>query len=113
MIERRWLTGIDNFFATVSYRYGHSEVNDVIARVDDSGVPIDDDYVSLMQAYFYPSYSLSAGIEPLLRGASFTRQAEVSPHFASALQNYLFGSPSFGGADLLAINLQRGRCARL
>jgi len=101
--------GIDNFFATVSYRYGHSEVNDVIARVDDRGKNIDDDYITLMDAFFYPTYALSAGIEPLLRGASFYKQMEVSPHFASALQNYLFGTPSFGGADLLAINIQRGR----
>ena len=102
-------SGIDNFFATVSYRYGHAEVNDVIARVDDDGKNIDDDYILLKNSFFFPTQSLSAGIEPLLRGASFMQQTEVAPHFASALQNYLFGVPAFGGSDLLATTVQRGR----
>ena len=101
--------GIDNFFATVADRFAHSEVNDIIARVDDTGSNIADDYINLMRAYFYPTYALSAGIEPLLRGASFYRETEVSPHFASSLQNYLFGTPMHGGSDLLAIDIQRTR----
>ena len=53
--------------------------------------------------------ALSNGIEPLLRGAAISRQAEISPQYSNALQNYLFGCAAFGGRDLLALDIQRGR----
>eukprot|EP00210_Caulerpa_lentillifera_P000497 g480.t1 len=100
---------IDNFFAAVSYRYGHSEVSDVLFRVDEEGNEIADGHLLLSQAYFNPRASLNNGIEPLLRGMSMKIQAEVDTYFASSVRNYLFGTPMHGGKDLIAIDIQRGR----
>ncbi|EFJ43067.1 hypothetical protein VOLCADRAFT_66357, partial [Volvox carteri f. nagariensis] len=43
---------IDVFFSTVAYRYGHSEVTDIILRVDDEGNEIPEGHLLLSQAYF-------------------------------------------------------------
>ena len=107
--ELQYLTGVDSFFATVSYRYGHSEIMDVIPRVDDDGHEITAGHLLLYESYFQPTKGLSAGIEPLLRGMSYWQQAGGAPHFPTALQTYLFGSPLHGGTDLFARNIQRGR----
>ncbi|KXZ47140.1 hypothetical protein GPECTOR_37g145 [Gonium pectorale] len=100
---------IDTFFSTVSYRYGHSEINDVILRIDDSGREVPQGHLMLMQAYFNPNVSLSAGVEPVLRGLTTNVQGMVEPRFASAVQNFLFGLPGVNGSDLFARNIQRGR----
>ncbi|KXZ47136.1 hypothetical protein GPECTOR_37g141 [Gonium pectorale] len=84
---------IDTFFSSVSYRYGHFEINDVILRIDDSGREVPQGHLMLMQAYFNPNVSLSAGIEPVLRGLTTNVQGMVEPRFASAVQNFLFGLP--------------------
>jgi len=34
---------------------------------------------------------------------------EVDAHFASSIQDFLFGDPGNGGSDLTARNIQRGR----
>lgn len=52
---------MDNFFSTVSYRYGHSEVGDIIFRLDENGNEIAEGHVPLFEAYFYPTFSLNAG----------------------------------------------------
>lgn len=49
------------------------------------------------------------GIEPILRGLTLDVQEEVDVYFASAIQNYLFGTPGHGGSDLVAQDLQRAR----
>jgi len=53
--------GVDNFFSTVSYRYGHSEVGDIIFRLDDNGNEISEGHVPLFEAFFYPTFALNAG----------------------------------------------------
>ena len=55
------LTALDNFFSTVSYRYGHSEVGDIIFRLDDNGNEISEGHVPLFEAFFYPTFALNAG----------------------------------------------------
>eukprot|EP00803_Ostreobium_quekettii_P004321 evm.model.scf_501.2 EVM.evm.TU.scf_501.2 scf_501:9997-17031(+) len=101
--------GVDSFFATVSYRYGHSEVMDIIPRIDDEGHEVPAGHLLLYESFFQPTKGLAAGIEPLLRGLAFSQQAAGVPHFPNALQTYLFGAPMHGGTDLFARNIQRGR----
>ncbi|CAD7699985.1 unnamed protein product, partial [Ostreobium quekettii] len=100
---------MDNFFATVSYRYGHSEVMEIVQRLDENGQEIPAGHLLLFESYFRPTNGLAAGIEPLLRGMSVGQQSSGSPHFPSALQTYLFGNPVHRGTDLFARNIQRGR----
>ncbi|KAG2488140.1 hypothetical protein HYH03_013285 [Edaphochlamys debaryana] len=101
--------GIDAFFATVAYRYGHSEVTDVILRVDDEGSEVPQGHLLLHTAYFNPNASLSAGIDPILRGLTMRVQGYVEPRFAPSIQHFLFGMPGVNGTDLVARNIQRGR----
>ena len=53
--------GVDNFFSTVSYRYGHSEVGDVIFRIDDDGNEIKEGHALLFENFFHPTKALNAG----------------------------------------------------
>lgn len=96
-------------FATVAQRYGISEVMDIIYRIDDNGYEIPAGHLLMKDSFYQPTQALSAGIDSLIRGASFARQAEVQPFLSASLQNYLYGTPRSGGSDLLAITIQRGR----
>ncbi|CAD7702568.1 unnamed protein product, partial [Ostreobium quekettii] len=51
---------VDNFFSTVSYRYGHSEVGDVILRLDENGNEIPDGHLPLFEVFFFPTKALAA-----------------------------------------------------
>lgn len=84
---------IDNFFSTVSYRYGHSEVGPVVLHINDDGTESAAGHQVLHQHYFQPAKTLQRGVEPILRGMAQRLQNEVKPHFDSAIQHYLFGDP--------------------
>lgn len=101
--------GIDAFFATAALRFSHSTIYDVVLRADDEGREIPAGHLLLHESFYRPTSAFSTGIEPILRGASFARQAEVTPFFSNALKNFLYGAPKHGGQDLLALNIQRGR----
>ncbi|GIL61048.1 hypothetical protein Vafri_15455, partial [Volvox africanus] len=73
---------IDVFFSTVSYRYGHSEITDIILRIDDEGNEVPQGHLLLSQAYFNPNLSLSAGIDPVIRGLTVRVQGFVEPRFS-------------------------------
>ncbi|WIA39466.1 hypothetical protein OEZ86_005565 [Tetradesmus obliquus] len=101
--------GIDNFFASASYRYGHATITDVVFRLDEHWQEHPQGHLLLSQAWFQPDKALSAGIEPLLRGYVASPRGRVGMPFASAVQQNLFGPSHINGTDLLAINIQRGR----
>eukprot|EP00854_Cymbomonas_tetramitiformis_P015459 gene15459-18301_t len=100
---------IDNFFSTVAYRYGHSEVGDIVKRVDDHGMEIDKGHLLLQEAFFSPQIAMSAGIEPILRGLASGIQWEVDTLYSPSIQHFLFNLNGHGATDLLARNIQRGR----
>jgi hypothetical protein len=58
---------IDNFFASVAYRYGHTTITDVNLRLNDDWTQHEHGHLPLLQSWYNPAYSLSAGIEPILR----------------------------------------------
>jgi len=97
-------------FSTGAFRYGHSEVNSWLWRLDSGLLPISQGHLRLKDFYFNSEAAiLSAGIEPILRGMAQQVQGEVDTIFVEDLRNYLFGNPGSGGLDLTAINTQRGR----
>ncbi|KAK3239360.1 hypothetical protein CYMTET_50709 [Cymbomonas tetramitiformis] len=100
---------IDNFFSTVAFRYGHSEVSEVYRRVDDAGVEILSGHLLLFNTYYSPSRAMSEGIDPLLRGLATSQKHEVDVHFSAAVHHYLNNHNGLGGEDLLARSIQRGR----
>jgi hypothetical protein len=108
-------------FSTGAFRYGHSEVNAVLWRLQQNGQPIAEGNISLRNGFYNPS-TLDAGIEPILLGMSLQRQSEVDTYFVDGMllcqlatltfldiRNFLFGPPGSGGLDLVSININRGR----
>ncbi|KAF6254205.1 heme peroxidase [Scenedesmus sp. NREL 46B-D3] len=101
--------GIDNFFTTAAYRYGHATITDVVFRLDEHWQEHPEGHLLLSEVYYQPDKALSAGIEPLLRGYVASPRGQVSMPFSTAVQQNLFGPSHINGTDLLAINIQRGR----
>jgi len=97
-------------FSTGAFRYGHSEVNSYLWRLDSGLQHIAQGPLRLKDHYFNSRSAItSAGIEPILRGMAQQVQGEVDTIFVEDLRNYLFGNPGRGGFDLTALNTQRGR----
>lgn len=69
--------GVDNFFTTVAYRYGHATVNDVILRFDESWNEHSTGHLPLGMTYYNPNVVFEGGLEPLIRGLIALPQAEV------------------------------------
>jgi uncharacterized membrane protein len=103
---------VDLLFATALFRYGHSEVLEVIPRRDENGAPIPQGDLPLKNCYFNPLCWEKEGPEPILNGMSRVVQNEVDAFYVDAIRNFLFGTPSEKGIDSIdlgARNIQRGR----
>lgn len=61
---------IVNSFATAAYRFGHSQIQPVFQRLDETyQQPINEGHLLLRDAFFAPFRLLEeGGIDPLLRG---------------------------------------------
>ncbi|GMH46196.1 hypothetical protein BSKO_14164 [Bryopsis sp. KO-2023] len=101
--------GVDSFFSAVASEYSQSQAQDLVLRVDEKGNEVADGHLILRHSFFQPTRALSAGIEPIIRGASFALSGVADTSFATSLQNYLFKDPTNGGSDFLALAIQRGR----
>ena len=102
--------GISNVFSTASYRYGHSALSSTLLRLDANGEEIAEGHLALRDAFFSPSrITDEGGIEPILRGLAAQRCQAVDVFVIDDVRNFLFGEPRFGGFDLAALNIQRGR----
>eukprot|EP00898_Chlorokybus_atmophyticus_P007760 jgi/Chlat1/7986/Chrsp7S07774 len=100
---------VDLFFSTVAYRYGHSEVGGIIFRTDDAERECPEGHLLLRETFFAPMHTMTAGIEPIVRGLTVRVAMHVDAQFDSAIKDYLFGNPGTGAVDLVATNIQRGR----
>ena len=101
--------GIFNEFATAAFRFGHSQVGNIMPRLDEDWTMIGNGPLSLRDAYFNPGRVLrEGGIEPLIRGMLVQKAQNVDLQFSDSVRNFLFGTNTMG-LDLVAINIQRGR----
>lgn len=101
---------IANVFATAAFRVGHTMVSPVLLRREADGRPIAEGDLPLTMAFFAPGQvNATMGIEPYLRGMTLQAAQEIDTWVIDELRNLLFGPPGSGGADLPAINIQRGR----
>lgn len=94
-----------NEFSSAAFRIGHTMLPPFYLPTDEYG---DQEQVSLLQAFFNPSYIGSNGIDKVLRGQISNRQQEIDRFLVGEVRNFLFG-PMAGGLDLAAFNIQRGR----
>ena len=101
---------IPNSYATAAFRYGHSLIRPVFARLGRGYRPIDAGPLPLGDSFFNPvQYNISGGTDPILRGL-LTENARRSDEFLNpVLTNALFRTPENLGRDLGALNINRGR----
>lgn len=104
---------IFNSFATAAFRFGHTLIQPIMARLNASFKDIPEESLPLHKAFFSP-YRLveEGGIDPLLRGLFGTpvksRKATHQP-FNTELTEKLFEMAHTVALDLAALNIQRGR----
>lgn len=97
-------------FSTAAFRLGHTMLNDQLLRYDADGLVYADGHLSLTSAFFNPdAIATDASLAALLRGLASQQANEVDTQAVESVRSFLFGDPSVGGLDLIAMNLQRGR----
>ena len=99
-------------FAIAVYRYGHSQLNEDIARTAADGT---DNSLPLFDAFLSPSkFTLAKGggqltteqaVGQVARGMSAQRANEIDEFITGAMRNRLLGAP----LDLGSLNIARGR----
>lgn len=103
---------ISNVFATAALRFGHSLINPVLHRLDETFQPIPEGHLPLHKAFFSPWRLVDeGGVDPLLRGL-FTVAAKLKTpeqNLNSELTEQLFKVAHAVALDLAAINIHRSR----
>ncbi|XP_021697884.1 peroxidasin isoform X1 [Aedes aegypti] len=103
---------ISNEFATAALRFGHSLINPILHRLNESFEPIEQGNIALHKAFFAPwRIVYEGGVDPLLRGL-FTVPAKLkkpNQNLNTDLTEKLFETAHAVALDLAAINIQRSR----
>ena len=95
---------------TPIYRFGHSQVNTHIFRLDEHWDVYKHGHILLRESYFHPErIEHEGGIEPVLRGMIYMPAQKIDTLMVDDLRNALFPVGRFNGLDLAAMNIQRGR----
>ncbi|XP_046346605.2 peroxidasin-like isoform X1 [Haliotis rufescens] len=103
---------ISNVFATAALRFGHSLVQPVIFRLNETFQPIPEGNLPLHKAFFSPYKIMEeGGIDPLLRGMFGVAAKKRMPGelLNTELTEKLFSLANSIGQDLASLNIQRGR----
>ncbi|XP_072417108.1 peroxidasin homolog isoform X3 [Chiloscyllium punctatum] len=104
--------GIVNVFATAAFRFGHSLINPILYRLDDTFQPIPQGHLPLHKAFFSPFRIVNeGGIDPLLRGLfAVPGKMRVPTELVNTeLTERLFSMAHAVALDLASMNIQRGR----
>ena len=103
---------IVNAFATAAFRFGHSLINPVIYRLNETFQPIVQGNLPLHKAFFAPFRIVEeGGIDPVIRGLFGVAAKKLRPgeFLNTELTEKLFQLAHDVGLDLAALNVQRGR----
>jgi hypothetical protein len=103
---------IHTFFATVAFRYAHSEVDDLIKRSESGHYgSFPKWHHSKLYHYFFDSYFVvDCDLASLFEGLAYQVQRSPDTHISDSIRNFLFpGNDSHPHFDLFAIDIQRGR----
>ena len=102
-------SAVPNGFATAAYRFGHSQIQPVLDRLDENFQNISAGPLSLAEAFFSPSqFADSEGTDPLLRGLISKPVRKADEFLNFVLTTLLFQSET-SRMDLATLNIQRGR----
>ncbi|XP_058835456.1 peroxidasin isoform X2 [Topomyia yanbarensis] len=103
---------ISNEFATAALRFGHSLINPILHRLNESFEPVTQGHLPLHKAFFVPwRIVYEGGVDPLLRGL-FSVPAKLkkpNQNLNTDLTEKLFETAHAVALDLAAINIQRSR----
>lgn len=104
--------GIANEFATAALRFGHTLINPLLHRLNESFQPIPQGHLPLHKAFFAPWRLVhEGGVDPLLRGM-YSVPAKLklpTENLNQELTEKLFLTSHAVALDLAAINIQRAR----
>ncbi len=99
-----------NEFAHAAFRFGHSQLNQLISRLDEDGFSIKFGSVRMRDQFFTPERLVDeGGIDPLIRGMARQPLQSVDFRINFDVRNFLYGPPDLLGLDLASFNIQRGR----
>ncbi|XP_032897244.1 peroxidasin homolog [Amblyraja radiata] len=104
--------GIVNAFATAAFRFGHTLVNPILYRLNETFQAIPQGHLPLHKAFFSPFRLIQeGGIDPLLRGLfGVAGKMRVPTELLTLeLTEKLFSMVHAVSLDLAAMNIQRGR----
>ena len=102
-------------YSLFSLRFGHSQVNTHVFRLDKDGSPIKEGHGLLREMYFKPiRLENEGGVDPIFRGIVAFPAQEVDTLMVDEMRNSLFQTSAAtpgkqSGFDLAAMNIQRGR----
>lgn len=103
---------ISNEFATAALRFGHTLINPILHRLNETFQPITQGHLPLHKAFFAPWRMVyEGGVDPLLRGM-FSVAAKLkmpTENLNTELTEKLFLTAHAVALDLAAINIQRSR----
>uniref|UniRef100_A0A5F8GBW9 Peroxidasin like n=1 Tax=Monodelphis domestica TaxID=13616 RepID=A0A5F8GBW9_MONDO len=105
-------SGIINSFATAAFRFGHTLINPILYRLNDTFGEIPEGHLPLHKAFFSPFRIIQeGGIDPLLRGLfGVAGKLRVPSQLLNTeLTEKLFSMAHSVALDLAATNIQRGR----
>ena len=101
---------ISNEFATLAFRMGHSQITEQTLRLDNQFDEHWAGHRNLSDGFWNPSEMIATGgVGPVLRGAAWATQAANDIYTVHDMRISMFGEPGFGGLDMCAIDIQRGR----
>ena len=107
--DPRFDTTIPNVFSAAAFRFGHSQIQPVMDRLDENFQNISAGPLNLVDAFFNPSqFAASEGTDPLLRGLVSTPVRTVDEFLNSIITTRLFESET-SRMDLATLNIQRAR----
>lgn len=103
---------VSNEFATAALRFGHTLINPILHRFNETFQPIPQGHLPLHKAFFAPWRMVyEGGVDPLLRGM-FSVPAKLkmpTENLNTELTEKLFLTAHAVALDLAAINIQRSR----
>ena len=102
--RRKQVLKPDTFFATVAFRFGHTQIPD---KLKFQGKEED-----LFDHFFKPEKATESTIDYYMQGITEVEQEETDLQMVDALRNKLFINEN-QSLDLLSLNIQRGRDHKL